>query len=757
VAQLHGSTFTLQTTTHGSYAVVLRPQTQVTEKGRSGRLTLTDGDHVRVRGFVTGRRMTAITVTIIPVKQKIKASSLRGVVEAASRAQLIIDVNGKPESVALTPKTQVAGAVTAPSQIQKNDRVLVRAEKFGKTFVALSIHVDKRQPTGRHIQLHGTLVGVASGAVSVSAGGKHYQVAVTGQTAVHEGSAVASTHDLKAGESVTVYACCQPGSLTATSIHILKPRVSNASETVRGVVTLASGNRLTIKTAQGAVGVTLDAGTTATLGSSSLSVKDIRVGDQVSVRASSAGRALVARSVHVYARSRQAHSVDGTVISVSASGLVVSSRTGKRYTLAIGRATVVSEGGKKLPLSSVHAGDRVKASGPLTGDTLAAVTIAVTPARVRVTTLRGVLVQVSAAGLTVADATGKRYVVRPAPGVRARLKGKTAPTEAVFPGVKVDAKGRLAGTTLTASSITVTVTERTLSGRIGRIAAGRITLVPVRTVAWDIDLTGKVTIADGPKRLSASGLHAGAYVRVKGYVEKTGLLRAFHIAVLHPQISISAAVVSTSGGLIVQTAQGEKYTLRMSSSAIISASRAQVSVTAGDIPVGVKVRVDGMVGADGSIQVSRLIVKLPSFSVRARVTNLTASSMTIQTTTDSIQVTIEADTTFFQTVHPLKLSDIVAGDDVTVYGYKARTILARKILVHRKRLTISGTVSALIADGLTLTAADGPHHLIVSSGTEVVVRATGQQLAVGEMVRVTGYMRGDGVILAIRITITSKP
>jgi hypothetical protein len=73
------------------------------------------------------------------------------------------------------------------------------------------------------------------------------------------------------------------------------------------------------------------------------------------------------------------------------------------------------------------------------------------------------------------------------------------------------------------------------------------------------------------------------------------------------------------------------------------------------------------------------------------------------------------------------------------------------------RLTLSGTVSALLPDGLTMTAADGSHRVIVGSATVVVVRVAGQQIVVGEAVRVTGYPRGDGVILATRITITSKP
>jgi hypothetical protein len=180
-----------------------------------------------------------------------------------------------------------------------------------------------------------------------------------------------------------------------------------------------------------------------------------------------------------------------------------------------------------------------------------------------------------------------------------------------------------------------------------------------------------------------------------------------------------------------------------------------VQLALADIPAGVKVRSQGTVGVDGLFLVSRLTVHLASFTARGQVTRIATSIFTVQAAGGSIQIKIGTQTTFFQTSHQLKLSDIVVGDDVTVYGYSASTVLARKIVVHRKRLTVSGTVEALTADGLTLQAVDGSHHVVVSSAT-VLVAAPGQQISVGLAARVTGYLRGDGVILAIRITITTK-
>jgi hypothetical protein len=755
VAQLHGTGFTLKTTTHGSYVVEMRPQTQVTEKGKRGHGALANNDHVRVRGFLSGRTLTAISVEIIPVKPK--ASSLRAIVETVSTAQLTLRAGGKTVRVALTPTTKVDGAVTSPSKLQWNDRVRVRVVPSGSVLVALSVHVFQRKPTGQRVQLHGTVVSTAGGGLVVSANGKRHQVTISGQTTVHEGSARGSPRDLKAGESVTVYACCVPGSLTATSIHIFKPKAASSSITIRGTVQSVTGNRLSLKTSRGMSIVVTAPSTSVTVGSTRSALRDIRVGDEVSVHASTVGASLSARSIHVYAQSRAPRTIDGTVGAVTRSGLTVSSRDGKRYLITVGRGTAISEKAKRIALGSVHTGDRVRATGRLTGTTLVAVALTVTPALLPLKSVRGLLRQVTPGGWNVVDEAGTHYLVRAAPGVKARLKGKTAPVEAIFPGVTVRAKGHLTKGTLIATSISITVAERTVHGRITRMAPESVTVLATRTGSWTIDLGGTVTLTDGSKRIAKTGLHVGAYVRIRGYQEKANLLRAVRVAVTHPQVTIAATVKSTTGGMTVRTAAGETYALKLSPSTVIAASRGQVDISAADIPTGVKVRVEGTVSSDGLVRVSRLTVRLPSFTVRGRVTNISLPTMIVEIGTASIHVTIGAHTTFFQTVHQLTVSDVVAGDDVTVYGYKGTSILARKLMVHRKRVTVSGKVDAMTSGGFTLTAVDGAHQVILSSSTVVVGATAGQQIAVGNSVRVSGYLRGDGVILARRITITGKP
>jgi hypothetical protein len=101
----------------------------------------------------------------------------------------------------------------------------------------------------------------------------------------------------------------------------------------------------------------------------------------------------------------------------------------------------------------------------------------------------------------------------------------------------------------------------------------------------------------------------------------------------------------------------------------------------------------------------------------------------------------------------LTSGDVVSGDDATVYGYSltANTLLVHKISVHRKLVGVDGTVSSLTVNGFLLHASDGDHRIVAASSTPVTGIAT--TVSAGANVHVTGYLRGDGVILATRIRV----
>jgi hypothetical protein len=103
--------------------------------------------------------------------------------------------------------------------------------------------------------------------------------------------------------------------------------------------------------------------------------------------------------------------------------------------------------------------------------------------------------------------------------------------------------------------------------------------------------------------------------------------------------------------------------------------------------------------------------------------------------------------TLLQGSRSLLPADVVVGDDATAEGYTVRDgILVRKLMVHRPLVGLDGTVAALGAGGLTLLTPAGSVRVAIGTDTQV----TGAP-AVGMAIHVTGYRRGDGVILATRV------
>jgi hypothetical protein len=173
--------------------------------------------------------------------------------------------------------------------------------------------------------------------------------------------------------------------------------------------------------------------------------------------------------------------------------------------------------------------------------------------------------------------------------------------------------------------------------------------------------------------------------------------------------------------------------------------------------VGAKVHVRGSLASDGSVKVQELDVRLASVVLRGQVTAIIGSTWTVEVAGESKTVRLLSATTFAQGSHSLVASDVVAGDDVTVYGYGIRgnEIMARKVLVHRRLMAVDGTVASLTNDGFVLSASDGSDRVILST-TTIFTGGTNADVVVGATVHVTGYRRGDGVILATHVRIGKK-
>jgi hypothetical protein len=222
----------------------------------------------------------------------------------------------------------------------------------------------------------------------------------------------------------------------------------------------------------------------------------------------------------------------------------------------------------------------------------------------------------------------------------------------------------------------------------------------------------------------------------------------------HPALDLPATVVSTDGGVTIRTSSGDQFRLRISRSTELSSLYGSIAITVSDIPPGVKVHVQGVVGSDGTLAVRSLVVHLHSVTVRGVLTQLGSPLLTLQTSTGTSRIRAGPGIQVEQGSRVIELSDLVVGDDITVYGYTgAQSVLARKILVHRRLVGLDGTVAETSSDGFSLTTSAGPVRVLVSATT--VVSGSSVTIAIGLKAHVTGYRRGDGVVLATRVRLTA--
>jgi hypothetical protein len=304
-----------------------------------------------------------------------------------------------------------------------------------------------------------------------------------------------------------------------------------------------------------------------------------------------------------------------------------------------------------------------------------------------------------------------------------------------------------------ATSVTVSVVDRSVKGRVLAINGSTLTLRLASGGTSRIELPAGLAVIDGTARGGRSLVRVGAFVQIDGYLELSGTVRAASARILHPRVELVGTVIATAGGVTMRTSQGETYLLRFSSSSRISGGAVDLELRQNDIPVGARVHVEGQARSDGAVAVTGLAVRLAAVTVRGQIDGAQGNGLAVRVGQAVVQVRAGASTPVLQGSHTLALSDLVAGDDVTVYGYNGgkAIVIARKILVHRRLMGLDGTVAALSPDGFVLTASDGDHRVLVSAAT--IVSGAGVSPGVGDTVHVTGYQRGDGVILATRVRV----
>jgi hypothetical protein len=750
----HG--FTLTSPSKGRYSVQVTSNTEFDEAGVKGRVTLHDGDHVGVHGFVRGRTIAAITVKIYPSHAAPKPYSMRGSVTSTAHGTLTLSVGGRSVSARWTATSTVttsSGSAKA-SAVHAGSSVLVRLQPGKPLPTVVHVHVYGSASPKQHVKLKGTILSDSQGSFVLQSGSRRYTVRAGSGMKVYDGVTRETHPTLPAGRQATVYACCQGATLIATSVHLTAVHAPTTTSTlIRGTVTASSTGGLTLSVSGHSTAVTFSRSTHFELGPVSITATGVRIGDYVSVRGTRRGAAIVATRVHVYAQYRETHTLRGTITAVGATTLSLKSR-GKIVVVQLAPSAKITRGSRRISASGLRPGDAVTVTARLSapGSYVASVVVAVVPAPIT-RDISGTIAQVQGSSLQIVPSKGQRVTVH-VDGVKVRLStGAAAPPGALFPGVHVRVHAKQSGGAWHATSVAVTLTVRTISGRVMSVGPTWLGVRPGSTTVDHLTVVPGLPVTDGGKHLAASSLHVGAFVSVRVYEASSHALRAVAVTVQHPTLDVPATVVSISTRIAVMTTAGDRYLLHFTHGVPIVTARTALPLTRHQIPGGVRVHVTGVVRSDGGVQVRSLVVMLASVSLRGSVSSLGEKTLTISLQTGSAtSATVVSQTRVTQGASPLVLGDIVPGDDVTVDGYTIRGgVLARAIAVHRRLLGVSGTIESLTTGGFTLQAADGVHDVRVYSTTIFTGFTSSADVVVGVVVHVTGYLRGDGVILATRV------
>ncbi|MGI8824278.1 MAG: DUF5666 domain-containing protein [Chloroflexota bacterium] len=494
----------------------------------------------------------------------------------------------------------------------------------------------------------------------------------------------------------------------------------------------------------------LTASTAYRMGAAPTTRLSVKAGTTLSVRCYRTSSGLQATLVHVYVVHPHRIAVSGSILSTRRGSLVV--RTSARlYAVTSFSGVVITINGSGAPASALRPGDRVRVHGsPGARGTIIASSIRARRPRDQVVTVRGTISSIQGNILVVTASTGTRIAVRLSSGVSVMLHGLPAPGTALFAGARITIRGRRNTGGFVGTGAVLSVRERTIEGRIETISHSVLS-VRARGHDSNVSLSSKTEMRDGGKKIDASHLRVGTYVHVQGYQAPADVIAAT-LRVMHPSLEVKGTVANPAPALLVQSRNGDTYRIRLSSATSVSDPRYAITLSASDIMVGQSVDVRGTVRTDGRLAAVDIAVHLVHVALRGRVTDVASAAITVDVGGAAIEVGFDASASLTQGSKQLTLADVVRGDDVSVSGYRisVSTVVARKISVHRRVKSIQGTVASLTTDGFVLTTSVGSIRVIESTTTSVT-GGSSVTLVVAAAVHVTGYLRGDGVILATRI------
>ena len=236
-------------------------------------------------------------------------------------------------------------------------------------------------------------------------------------------------------------------------------------------ITAISGSQLSLATADGWTR-TLDAsGATVTSGTTTITLGDLKVGDEIALRQARN----FDESVEVTAISLIAPHVEGTVTAVGASSLTVQTADGMSTTVTLTATTTYSVNRASATQAAVTVGSVANIQGTANADgSFTATSVSIHPAG-----LGGTVTAVGADTITVADASGATATIRVTSTTTYRTAAGTGTLAGVTVGSIVRAEGvKNADGSLNATAVRVGTADGGFGGPGGHRGGGPRPLDP---------------------------------------------------------------------------------------------------------------------------------------------------------------------------------------------------------------------------------------------------------------------------------------
>lgn len=458
---------------------------------------------------------------------------------------------------------------------------------------------------------------------------------------------------------------------------VARQRAAGKTEEIVGIVTQTSASSLTVRTASGDRDVRLTSGTVVRVDGQANTIAAIAVGDKVEIHSQKEADG-TSTALTIDVESHPSTEVEGTVKSVSATSLTVTTATGD-VVITLTSTTRFFANGQTATAADVHAGDRVEVEvREQTDKTLAALVVKVENESIH---LRGTISAVSASSITVHTTTAD-VVVALTSSTLIRMQGKVTNASMLLIGSRVEVQAvhradqSLAGVTIT---IELANSLSEIEGSVTEVGSDHL---KVHTKSGD-DVTVTVnadTIIRANDHLAGlADIKIGDRVNVNARVNADGSRTALRIEVETDHgngngnddhgAEVTGNIASISAGAItVTTGGGTTVTVKIS--ATTSIRHGDMTLAPSDLKVGNHVEVKGALNADGSIAATSIKVEdtpgnddhHESVEFNGTVSSVSSTSLTVGSTTAALN----ASTVVKKSGNKVSLADIKVGQHVEV-------------------------------------------------------------------------------------------